>query len=115
VTNTIAPAVQRVPPGPWLVAAALAIVYVVWGSTYLGIAVMVVDMPALVAAGSRFVLAGVLLALILALRSGVRRLAVPPAQLPGDGGGAGRRRLGIRGADGGERAAVGHGLPRTDR
>lgn len=83
MTNTIAPAVQRVPPGPWLVAAALAIVYVVWGSTYLGIAVMVVDMPALLSAGSRFVLAGVLLALILALRSGVRRLAVPPAQLLG--------------------------------
>lgn len=48
--------------------AALAVVYVVWGSTYLGIKVVVDTMPPLFAAGSRFLAAGILLAAILALR-----------------------------------------------
>lgn len=52
----------------WLVAAALAIVYVVWGSTYLGIRVVVEEMPPLTGMGSRFVSAGVLLGLLLTLR-----------------------------------------------
>ncbi len=40
---------------------ALGIVYVIWGSTYLGIAVMVQTLPPLVAAGVRYSLAGVIL------------------------------------------------------
>jgi drug/metabolite transporter (DMT)-like permease len=44
------------------------VVYVVWGSTYLGIKVVVDTMPPLLAAGSRFLAAGLLLAAILALR-----------------------------------------------
>ncbi len=76
-------AAQRVAPRPLFVAGALAIVYVVWGSTYLAIRVMVVDMPALLSAGARFVLAGALLAAVLVGRSGVRRLAASRAQLLG--------------------------------
>ena len=40
-------------PDRWKVALALGIVYVIWGSTYLGIAVMVQTLPPLVAAGVR--------------------------------------------------------------
>jgi drug/metabolite transporter (DMT)-like permease len=39
----------------------LAVVYVVWGSTYLAIRVMVEDVPPLLGAGVRFLLAGALL------------------------------------------------------
>ncbi len=47
---------------------ALAVVYVVWGSTYFGIKVAVETIPPLLAAGSRFLVAGLLLAAILAWR-----------------------------------------------
>ena len=43
------------------VAGALAIVYVVWGSTYLGIALAIETMPPLLMASARFLLAGALL------------------------------------------------------
>lgn len=52
--------------GPIVVA--LAIVYVVWGSTYLAIRVAVKDMPPLLGMGSRFLAASALLAVILKLR-----------------------------------------------
>ncbi|HEY7738357.1 MAG TPA: EamA family transporter [Candidatus Limnocylindria bacterium] len=52
-------------PARWRVAAALGIVYVVWGSTYLGIAVMVETLPPLVAAGVRYSVAGVILLIAL--------------------------------------------------
>ena len=41
--------------------AALAVVYVVWGSTYLGIAIAIETMPPLLMAGARFLLAGAVL------------------------------------------------------
>ena len=47
---------------------ALAVVYVVWGSTYFGIKIAVETIPPLVAAGSRFLVAALLLAAILAWR-----------------------------------------------
>jgi drug/metabolite transporter (DMT)-like permease len=47
---------------------ALGVVYVVWGSTYLGIKIAVDTIPPLLAAGSRFLSAALLLAGILALR-----------------------------------------------
>lgn len=50
---------------------ALAIVYVVWGSTYLGIRYVVAALPPYLAAGSRFVAAGALLYPV-AIRSGGR-------------------------------------------
>jgi drug/metabolite transporter (DMT)-like permease len=53
------PSHQRASPAA--VAIALLIVYVVWGSTYLGIAVMIQTMPPLLAAGVRYALAGILL------------------------------------------------------
>jgi drug/metabolite transporter (DMT)-like permease len=49
----------------WL---ALLVVYVVWGSTYFGIKVAVETIPPLLAAGSRFLVAGLLLAAVLAWR-----------------------------------------------
>jgi drug/metabolite transporter (DMT)-like permease len=47
---------------------ALLVVYVVWGSTYFGIKIAVETIPPLLAAGSRFLVAGLLLAAILAWR-----------------------------------------------
>jgi drug/metabolite transporter (DMT)-like permease len=52
-------------PARWQVATALGIVYVVWGSTYLGIAVMVETLPPLVAAGVRYTTAGIILLVLL--------------------------------------------------
>jgi len=68
---------------PVAVAVALGIVYVVWGSTYLAIGIVVETMPSLTSAGARFFLAGVVMALVLAARSGWRRLAVNRVQLLG--------------------------------
>ena len=42
---------------PWKIWTALWIVYIVWGSTYLGIALMVETIPPLLGAGVRFILA----------------------------------------------------------
>ena len=47
---------------------ALLVVYVVWGSTYFGIKIAVETIPPLLAAGSRFLVAGLLLAALLAWR-----------------------------------------------
>ncbi|MFV0127495.1 EamA family transporter [Streptomyces sp. HMX112] len=60
---------------------ALAIVYVVWGSTYLGIRVVVETMPPFLSAGARFVTAGLVLAALLAWRNGIAVLRVTRAQL----------------------------------
>jgi drug/metabolite transporter (DMT)-like permease len=43
-----------------LVGITLVIVYVVWGSTYLAIRIMVEQMPPLVSTGIRFLAAGIL-------------------------------------------------------
>jgi drug/metabolite transporter (DMT)-like permease len=66
-----------------LVGVALGIVYVVWGSTYLAIRIMVEDIPPLLGAGIRFLTAGLLVAGALAARHGLRRLVVTPRQLAG--------------------------------
>jgi drug/metabolite transporter (DMT)-like permease len=52
-------------PARWKFLAALWTVYLVWGSTYLAIKVSVSTMPALLSAGTRFLLAGALLGAIL--------------------------------------------------
>jgi drug/metabolite transporter (DMT)-like permease len=52
--------------------ASLATIYVVWGSTYLAIRVMVETMPPLLAAGARFTLAGGIFWLVLRLSRGGR-------------------------------------------
>jgi drug/metabolite transporter (DMT)-like permease len=66
-----------------LVGVALGIVYVVWGSTYLAIRIMVEDIPPLLGAGIRFLTAGLLVAGALVARHGLRRLVVTPRQLAG--------------------------------
>jgi drug/metabolite transporter (DMT)-like permease len=55
-------------PAAWLVWAALWTVYIVWGSTYLAIRVMVETMPPLLSAGVRFSVAGAVLLAVLAAR-----------------------------------------------
>lgn len=65
------------------IAVALGLVYVLWGSTYLAIRIMVRDLPALASAGWRYFAAAVLLAAGLAVKSGWRRLVVPPRELVG--------------------------------
>jgi drug/metabolite transporter (DMT)-like permease len=64
--------------------ACLAIVYVVWGSTYLGIRIAVETVPPLLGAAVRFGAAAVLLGAVLAVRGGgVRALRVTRGQLAG--------------------------------
>ncbi|WP_233160805.1 EamA family transporter [Actinophytocola xanthii] len=57
---------------PWLAWAALGVVYVVWGSTYLAIRFSVETMPALLSAGFRFLVSGALLCLGVLLFAGPR-------------------------------------------
>jgi drug/metabolite transporter (DMT)-like permease len=57
---------------PALIWVALGIIYVVWGSTYLGIRISVETMPPFVMGGARFVIAGVLLYGIARLRGASR-------------------------------------------
>jgi drug/metabolite transporter (DMT)-like permease len=64
-----------------LVWIALVIVYVVWGSTYLGIHFVVQTIPPLISAGLRFVVAAVVLGAVLAARSGPGVLRVPTRRL----------------------------------
>lgn len=58
-------------------AAALLIVYAVWGSTYFAIAVMIETMPPLLAAGTRYGSAGLLMLAGLAAYARFRRRAAP--------------------------------------
>ncbi len=79
-------ALPAAPPAParritGAVWAALGIVYVVWGSTYLGIRVVVETLPPFLSAGARFVVAGLLLAGIVAWRQGPAALGVTRRQL----------------------------------
>lgn len=60
---------------------ALGIVYVVWGSTYLGMAVLVEQIPPLLGMGTRFLSSAVIMALIVAAVRGVRALRVTRRQL----------------------------------
>lgn len=64
-----------------LVWIALVIVYIVWGSTYLGIRYVVETMPPLVSAALRFLTATLLLAAVLVVRHGPAVLRVQPRRL----------------------------------
>jgi drug/metabolite transporter (DMT)-like permease len=55
-------------PSRTLVLLAFGVIYVVWGSTYLAIRIVVETIPAFLSAGVRFLIAGVLLMGFLALR-----------------------------------------------
>lgn len=67
----------------WLVWAALVVVYIVWGSTYLAIAVVVKTMPPLLSAGTRFIVAAAAMAAVIAALRGWRRLAISRRELVG--------------------------------
>jgi drug/metabolite transporter (DMT)-like permease len=56
----------------WKVWTGLWIVYLVWGSTYLAIRVMVETVPPLLGAGARFLLAGAVMLAVLSVRRSVR-------------------------------------------
>ncbi len=56
---------------------ALLTVYVVWGSTYSGIAVMIETMPPLLAAGGRFTIAGAIVLAAFAVRNRLRPKDAP--------------------------------------
>jgi drug/metabolite transporter (DMT)-like permease len=75
---------------------ALVVVYVVWGSTYFGIKIAVETMPPLLAAGSRFLTAALLLGAILAWRGTSLRIT--------------RRELGATAIAGGLLLALGVGV-----
>ncbi|KQV04477.1 MULTISPECIES: EamA family transporter [unclassified Kitasatospora] len=87
--NTRAPRDATPPAGPArspaAVWGALAIVYVVWGSTYLAIRIAVETMPPFLSAAARFITAGLLLAGLVAWRQGPAALKVTPRQLASAG------------------------------
>jgi drug/metabolite transporter (DMT)-like permease len=60
-------------PSTLAVVVALLTVYIVWGSTYLGIAVMIETLPPLLAAGVRFGSAGLILLAVLVAHARLRR------------------------------------------
>ena len=62
---------------------ALWVVYLIWGSTYLAIAIAIESMPPLLALGTRFLAAAALLALFLGVRRGPRVLVVPWPEVRG--------------------------------
>lgn len=73
---------QPAPVRPALVWSALVVVYLVWGSTYLGIRMVVLaGLPAMLTMGVRFLLAAALLGAVLAARGGLARLWLPRRQL----------------------------------
>ncbi|MFJ6573861.1 EamA family transporter [Streptomyces sp. NPDC091292] len=73
-----APGGRRISGKIW---GALAIVYVVWGSTYLAIRIAVETLPPFLSAGARFLVAGLVLAGLVAWRRGPSTLRVTRAQL----------------------------------
>jgi drug/metabolite transporter (DMT)-like permease len=71
------------PPPEWRVWLALWTVYVVWGSTYLGIRVVVETAPPLISAGARFSSAGLLVYAFVLLRHGRERVRLSLRQAAG--------------------------------
>jgi drug/metabolite transporter (DMT)-like permease len=70
-------------PPEWRVWLALWTVYIVWGSTYLGIRVVVETVPPLISAGARFSAAGLLVYAFLFLRDGRERVRLSLRQTAG--------------------------------
>src|SRR5687767_16321 len=60
---------------------ALWTVYLVWGSTYLAIRIVVETIPPLLSAGVRFILAGLIMYTFLAFRGGMSRMRITYKQL----------------------------------
>jgi drug/metabolite transporter (DMT)-like permease len=76
-----APAGGRSEAPSWQIWTALWIVYIVWGSTYLAIRIVVETIPPLLGAGVRFGVAGGVLVAALAVRRGVAAVRPTRAQL----------------------------------
>jgi drug/metabolite transporter (DMT)-like permease len=75
---------RQLPSAPeWQVWLALLVVYIVWGSTYLAIAVVVQTMPPLLTAGSRHILAGLVIFGLLILFRGPSVLRLSRQELLG--------------------------------
>ncbi|MGN9812368.1 EamA family transporter [Micromonospora sp. BQ11] len=72
---------HRTAAAPVLIWTALVLVYVLWGSTYLGIRIAVETMPPLGSAAARFAVAGLVLAIVVRLRRGPGALRVDRRQL----------------------------------
>jgi len=75
------PAPPASAPRPALIWTALVVVYLLWGSTYLGIRVAIESLPPLTSAAMRFAAAAAVLALVLRLRRGPGALRVDRRQL----------------------------------
>ncbi len=73
----------RVEAAGWQVWTALLIVYVVWGSTYLAIRIVIETMPPLLSGGIRFTVCAILMGLILAIRRGPGVFRVSRAEAQG--------------------------------
>jgi drug/metabolite transporter (DMT)-like permease len=71
----------RAEPSTLTVWTNLWIVYIVWGSTYLAIALMVETMPPLLSAGARFIVVGLILLPFVAVRKGLGAIRPTRAQL----------------------------------
>ena len=54
---------------------ALWAVYIIWGSTYLFIAIAIETIPPLLAASTRFILAGAIMAAVVVRRGGTLRVS----------------------------------------
>ncbi|MDM7487946.1 EamA family transporter [Rhodococcus sp. CSLK01-03] len=67
---------QAGPAGRGAVALALSLVYLIWGSIYLAIRLVIEEVPPLGSMGARFFLAALLMAVFLAVRGGWRRFRV---------------------------------------
>jgi drug/metabolite transporter (DMT)-like permease len=70
----------------WLIWGALVVVYIVWGSTYLAIRVVVETMPPLLSGSARFVVAALLMYAFVIVRSGPRAIRISRAELIGSTG-----------------------------
>ena len=80
----VLPAAGARPASGAMIWTALAVVYVVWGSTYLAIRVVVdAEIPPMLGMATRFLTAGLLLAAALSLKSGWRRLRITPREAIG--------------------------------
>jgi drug/metabolite transporter (DMT)-like permease len=62
----------RTEPQAWQIWSALSIVYVVWGSTYLAIRVIVETLPPMLIGGIRFTIAGLVMLAAIAARRGLQ-------------------------------------------
>lgn len=78
VRCAVATVAKQITPKVWF---ALVTVYLVWGSTYLGIALVIKTAPPLLSMGLRFLAAFVVLALILLLIKGKNALKISRSEL----------------------------------